>query len=94
MRGVFRLMMISGLAASTYAGYRTVSGRRARRNPAGLPEANLAPEERRGALSRFGRRRRRRGDAATPRTEDMEAASGEPAAAAGEDEAATEDEAR
>ena len=74
MIGVFRLMMITGLVASTYAGYRTVSGRRAPRNPAGLAAANLAPEERRRAVSRFGWRRR--GQAA-PKPEDTDSASAE-----------------
>ncbi len=61
MRGMFRLMMVAGMAASTYAGYRTVSHNRTRRNPAGLEEANLTSEERREAAGRSGLLRRLRG---------------------------------
>lgn len=43
MRGMFRMMMMAGMAASAFAGYRAVSNRRARRNPSGLPEANIMP---------------------------------------------------
>ena len=51
MRGMFRLMMVAGVAASTYAGYRAVSSHRSGRNPAGLPEANLTPAQRREAAA-------------------------------------------
>ena len=37
-----RLMMMAGIAASAYAGYRAVSARKEPPNRAGLPEADLA----------------------------------------------------
>ena len=62
MRGLFRIAMVAGVAASMYTGYRAVSSRKGQ-NPAGLVEANLTSGERRKAAMRFRWRNRQRVDA-------------------------------
>ena len=57
--GMGRSVGLMFLAAAG-VGYFTRLRRRARRNPAGLAEANLPMEERRKAVSKFPWRRRRR----------------------------------
>jgi hypothetical protein len=52
MRGLFRIALMAGVAASMYTGYRAVSSRRTR-NPAGLGDANRTRGERRRAAGRF-----------------------------------------
>ncbi len=81
MRGMFKIMMVATMAASTYGGYRAVSHRRAARNPAGLAEANLGPEERRQAAARFSWRGRRRGHDEEARQQDESPAAPQEAAA-------------
>jgi len=62
------------VAASTYAGYRAVSSHRAGRNPAGLPEADLAPAQRRQAAARFSGRGQRHAGSELPLQEEASAA--------------------
>lgn len=52
MRGLFRIALVAGAAASMYTGYRAVSSRSGR-NPAGIKDALLSSEERRSAAARF-----------------------------------------
>lgn len=60
MRGMLRFMRVAGMVGTRFAGYRPLSIKRTPRNPAGLEEANLAPEQRREAAKRFRLLRRRR----------------------------------
>ena len=62
MRGLFRIAMVAGAAASMYTGYRAVSSRKGQ-NPAGLEGASLTSGERRQAAKRFRWRNRQKVDA-------------------------------
>ena len=60
------MFLAAGILAASLAGMRAVGSRRARKKPSGIPEASISAEERRGALSKFGWRRRSTTDADRP----------------------------